>query len=98
MRAHLDDEQPEFLDKPSFLCFGTQVALLLLGLSLWIATDLDLLASSQAEVAWDAAIGAPIDRATPLAVDSTEIVMRRLGCEGTCPIYEVRIRSDGRVR
>lgn len=98
MRVPPGDEQPEFLDKPSFLCVAIQVALLLLGLGLWIATDSDLVASSQAEIAWDAAIGAPIDRTTPLAVDSKEIVMRRLGCEGACPVYEVRIRSDGGVR
>ena len=97
MRAHLDDEQPEFLDKPSLLCLGLQVALLLLGLNLWVATDFDVVASSQAEAAWDAAIGAPVDRTTPLASDSTEILMRRSGCEGTCPIYEVRVRTDGSV-
>ena len=65
MRAYADDEQPELLDKPSFLYFGVQAALLLLGLSLWMAKDFDLLASSQAEVAWQAAIAAPIDRTTP---------------------------------
>jgi len=98
MRAYADDEQPELLDQPSFLYFGVQAALFLLGLSLWMAKDFDLLASSQAEVAWQAAIAAPIDRTTPLVFDSTEIVMRRSGCEGWCPAYEVRIRSDGQVR
>ncbi len=98
MRAYADDEQPELLDKPSLLYFGVQAALLLLGLSLWMAKDFDLLASSQAEVAWQTAMAAPIDRTTPLIFDSTEIVMRRSGCEGWCPVYEVRIRADGQVR
>jgi hypothetical protein len=47
MRAYADDEQPELLDRPSFLYFGVQAALLLLGLSLWMAKDFDLLASSR---------------------------------------------------
>jgi hypothetical protein len=98
MRAYADDEQPELLDEPSFLYFGVQAALLLLGLSLWMAKDFDLLASSPEEAAWRAAIAVPIDRTTPLVFDSTEIVMRRSGCEGWCPVYEVRIRSDGQVR
>jgi hypothetical protein len=98
MRAYADDEPPELLDQPSFLYFGVQAALLLLGLSLWMAKDFDLLASSQAEVAWQAAVAAPIDRTTPLVFDSTEIVLRRSSCEGRCPEYEVRIRSDGQVR
>jgi len=97
MRAYADDEQPELLDQPSLLYFGLQAALLLLGLSLWAGKDLDLIASSQAEVAWQSAMAAPIDRTTPLAFDSTEIVMRRAGCEGWCPVYEVRIRADGQV-
>jgi len=98
MRAYADDEQRELLDQPPLLYFGVQAALLLLGLSLWAAKDLDLLASSQAEIVWQSAMAAPIDRTTPLAFDSTEIVMRRAGCEGWCPIYEVRIRSNGQVR
>jgi hypothetical protein len=97
MRAHLDDEQPELLDQPPFLYLGIQVALLLIGLSLWLAKDFDLLAASQAEVEWDAAFGTPIDRTTPLVPDAKEIVMQRSGCEGWCPVYEVRIRSDGQV-
>lgn len=97
MHARLDDEQPEFLDEPPFLYLGIQVALLLIGLSLWLASDFDLLAASQAEAEWDAAFGAPIDRTTPLVPDSREIVMQRSGCEGWCPVYEVRIRSDGQV-
>jgi Domain of unknown function (DUF6438) len=98
MRAHLDDEQPELLDQPSFLYLGIQVALLILALSLWAATDFDVLADSQAEVEWDAAFALPIDRTTPLVPDSKEIVMQRSACEGWCPVYEVRIRSDGQVR
>jgi hypothetical protein len=98
MRAHLDDEQPEFLDQPSFLYLGIQVALLFLALSLWAARDFDVLAGSQAESAWDAAFAGPTDRTTPLVPDSKEIVMQRSGCEGWCPVYEVRIRSDGQVR
>lgn len=39
-----------------------------------------------------------VQAATPLVFDSTEIVLRRSGCEGWCPVYEVRIRSDGQVR
>ena len=97
MRAHLDDEQPEFLDELPFLYFGIYVALLVLGLALWFAQDFDLLAASQTEATWDAAFGTPVDRTTPLVPDSTEIVMQRSGCEGWCPVYEVRIRSDGQV-
>jgi hypothetical protein len=97
MRAHLDDEQPELLDELPFLYFGIYVALLVLGLSLWFAQDFDLLAASQAEATWDAAFGVPVDRTTPLIPDSTEIVMQRSACEGWCPVYEVRIRSDGQV-
>src|ERR1044072_3634266 len=98
MRAYADDEQPELLDQPSFLYFGVQAALLLLGLSLWMAKDFDLIASSPADDACQVALAAPIDRTTPLVFDSTEIVLRRAGCEGWCPVYEVRIRSDGQVR
>jgi Domain of unknown function (DUF6438) len=98
MRAHLDDEQPELLDQLSLLYLGIQVALLFLALSLWAARDSDLLADSQAESVWDAAFALPIDRTTPLVPDSKEIVMQRSGCEGWCPVYEVRIRSDGQVR
>jgi hypothetical protein len=97
MRAHVDDEQPELLDELPFLYFGICGALVILGLSLWFAHDFDLLAASQAEARWDAAFGAPVDRTTPLVPDSTEIVMQRAGCEGWCPVYEVRIRSDGQV-
>jgi hypothetical protein len=98
MRAHLDDEQPELLDEPSFLYLGIQVALLLLVFSLWVATDADLLAASSAEAAWDAAIAAPIDRTTALVADSREIVLRRSVCFGWCPVYEVRIGAAGSVR
>lgn len=92
-----DGDELPLLSRPPFLFFGLAIALLLLGLGLWLATDSDLIASSQAEAAWDAALRSPIDRETPLGQNPFEISMRRSGCFGPCPQYEVRINAAGEV-